>query len=539
MVLGLLTAIQVATGVWRIVVMFEEGLKWGFRPLALNAGFLEEIGLAAGLGFVAWWWLPRGERTAASWSLRFIVFAWVLALGQMGWVIASGFFEHGITWVLLALLFLAGTWARQRVSEDRPADASAAAGAPSSRPAHPALIGAVIFWLLQFPHLFFPYHWTDTKDIWACRTVAFEARGDLSGIFQCLDPGRPPLHSILLWLGHTNGTMEGRLLPFLMVGAFGCLVYYQLRRVAPRLAPWGLLWFFVTVRVYQGAVSNYADVPTMIALGTGVFLAVDDGRLVGSRWLAVLFAVVAGAAAALIKRDGGALFFVATMVLVWLARRRSDPRLYAAMVGATLGLVAWSLRPVELRVPDVYRPSFSSFPFQDHRPSGAGGRATELVRWQPPRASRDKPETLRLQQVALGSLGPTTIGVTAKPDTARLSVHTYLTMLYGMQGQVLSHYGFCLFLPCWIILAFWVWRRHEGLSQDGRLWGWMGVLGWLAIVGIYFFQVSTGHPGRGSLYVIRTAFGRHLVHMFVFALLNMVALAEVLVYGSRAENAAV
>jgi hypothetical protein len=59
-------------------------------------------------------------------------------------------------------------------------------------------------------------------------------------------------------------------------------------------------------------------------------------------------------------------------------------------------------------------------------------------------------------------------------------------------------------------------------------------MGWLAIVGIYVVHVSTGHPYRGSLRVIRTAFGRHLVHMFVFALLSAAAMAEVLVARARA-----
>jgi hypothetical protein len=36
--------------------------------------------------------------------------------------------------------------------------------------------------------------------------------------------------------------------------------------------------------------------------------------------------------------------------------------------------------------------------------------------------------------------------------------------------------------------------------------------------------------------VIRTAFGRHLVHMFVFALLSAAAMADILVARARARS---
>jgi hypothetical protein len=110
-----------------------------------------------------------------------------------------------------------------------------------------------------------------------------------------------------------------------------------------------------------------------------------------------------------------------------------------------------------------------------------------------------------------------------------VTIQTYLTMFYGMQGQMLSHYGFGMFVPLWIIVAVWLWRKHERLPPEARLYTWIAVLGWLAIIGIYVLHVSTGHPYRGSLRVIRTAFGRHLVHMFIFALLSATAIADVLV----------
>lgn len=495
-VLGLLTAIQAGTALWRIGVMYQEGWKKGLRPLDLSLGLLEEIGLSLFIALVAWWWLPRKAATAAAWGLRFLVVAWTLAIGQLVWVLAFGFFEHGVSWAILLLLFAGGTVVRARSIEE-----SAPAAKVPKATTHPALLGGLIFWILQLPHLFFPYHWVDTKDIWACRTVAFDATGGLSGIFDCSDPGRPPLHSILLWLGHVNGTMEGRLLPFLAVGAFGLVLYHFLRRVAPALAPWGILWFFMTVRVYQGAVSSYADVPVMLAIAIGVFLAVDE-ELVPSRWQAVAFGVVAGAAAPLIKRDGGALIVVATAVLWWFLPRRREPRIYAALLGAAIGFTLWSTRPDFLYTPSVF--------------------------------------DLKIGAAEVPALPITLVSQESVSDAAVedsiATVQTYITMVYGMQGQILSHYGYGMFVPLWVILGVWVWRRRERLSPEARLFTWLAVLGWLAIVGIYVVHVSTGHAYRGSLKVIRTAFGRHLVHMFVFALLSAAALAEVLVARARARS---
>ena len=490
-VLAVLTAVQAMTGLWRIVIMYQEGLRAGPKPFEFSAGLLEEIGLSFFLALAAWWWLPRERWSWSRWAVNFIVMGWLLAIAQLLWVLTLGFFEHGVSWAILLLLFAFGTALRRR-----------SPGEPElkERKLHPALLAGLVFWLLQIPHLFFPYHWTDTKEIWACRTIAFDLRGGMVGVFDCLDPGRPPLHSILLWLGHTNGFIEGRLLPFLLVGAFGLVLYRFLKRVAPQLAPWGILWFFMTVRVYQGAVSSYADVPVMLAIAMGIFLALDE-RLTASRWQSVLFAMIAGAAAALIKRDGGALIIVATVVVWWLVPRRRDPRIYAALAGAALGFVIWSARPAHLAAPSVF----------DVRIGAVEAPA-------PP--------------IRLVSLEP----VQAPADSEEVTIQTYLTMFYGMQGQMLSHYGFSMFVPLWIILAIWFWQRHEHLSPDARVHTWIAVLGWLAIIGIYVLHVSTGHPYRGSLRVIRTAFGRHMVHMFVFALLSAAALADVLVARARAQS---
>ena len=495
LVLGVLTAVQVGIGLWRVIDLYQVSLRKGVTPFTPAITLLDEIGLSCAIAFVAWWWLPRNGRTWHGWAVHFILAGWILAIVQLAWVLLMGFFEHGVSWATLLLLVIGGTVVRGR-------DVPPAALEPTvARP--PALVGAVLFWLLQVPQLFFRYHWTDTKDIWACRTVAFDATGGLAGIFDCLDPGRPPLQSILLWLGHTNGMLEGRLLPFLMVGAFGLILYRVLRTLAPTLAPWGVLWFFMTVRVYQGAITSYADVPVMLAIAVGVLLAVRDD-LVASRGLAVAGALIAGAAATLIKRDGGVLIVVAAVVTWWFAPHRRDPRVYAAVIGVILGFVMWSVRPASLATPSVF----------DIQIGAAEAPALPLVpvSWQ-----EGVPDF--------------------RPDTASATLQTYVTMFYGMQGQMISHYGFGMFVPLWIILGVWLWRQRESLSPEGRLYSWIALAGWLAIIGMYVVHVSTGHAYRGSLRVIRTAFGRHLVHMYVFALLSAVAMAEALVARARARAA--
>lgn len=502
-VLGLLTAVQVGNGLWRIGVMYQEGLKFGFRPWVFSRGLLEEVLLSLLLGVIAWWWLPPGRRHWTGWAVRFLVFAWTLALVQLLWVMAGKRFEHGVSWAVLAVLLLAGTVARRWGDA---VDTVPPAGTTSWR--HPALLGAVAFWLLQLPHLVFPYHWTDAKTIWACRAITFEATGGLHGVFDCLDASRPPLHSILLWLGRTNVTFEGRLLPFLMVGACGIVVYHLLRKAAPGLAPWGLLWFFMTVRVYQGAVSSYADVPLMIAITVAVAIAADRDLVPGSG-LAILFGMVAGAAATLIKRDGAVMLFVATAVLVWFGSRRRSPRLYAGLAGAGLGVLLWLARPHELYAPDQYTAE-----------AAAAGRPKSTLA-SPLHGYVSSAEFHKHQK-----MGPRVL----PSDTMTVNATTFVTMAYGMQGQVLSHYGYSMFVPAWIILAVWVWRARLKLPPDARRWGWIGGLGWLAIVGLYVAAVLMGSPERATLYVIRTGFGRHLVHMFAFCLLHAAALASILLF---------
>src|SRR5207249_2219926 len=142
----------------------------------------------------------------------------------------------------------------------------------------------------------------------------------------------------------------------LLAAAFGFLFYHLLRRVAPRLAPWGVLWLFVTDHVMKGAVSFYAGVPVMIAATVAIVLAVDDGALAPRR-LAIIGAVIAGAAVALIRRDGLPEFAVAGAVVMMRTRAWREPRLWAAAAGAAVGYLSWTLRPAVLHAPPPFAPT--------------------------------------------------------------------------------------------------------------------------------------------------------------------------------------
>jgi hypothetical protein len=183
-------------------------------------------------------------------------------------------------------------------------------------------------------------------------------------------------------------------------------------------------------------------------------------------------------------------------VVVWFSTRRASPRLYGALAGAALGIALWAFRPAHIYVPDQY----------------SGVVDTSRTALHPP--------------VIVGKHK-----AIMPADTMQVTPQLFATMAYAMQGQVLSHYGFGMFVPAWIILAIWAWRVRLRLPPEARRWGWIGLLGWLAILGLYVGSIVTGHPELATDFVIRTGFGRHLVHMFVFCLLYATALAAALVYG--------
>jgi hypothetical protein len=484
-VLGLLTAVQVGIGTWRAAVMFQQGLAAGVRPVGPSAGLGADLLLCGLLALAAWWWLPaRGHRSAAAWALRFLTLTWVVALVDYGWALATGRLAPAVTWVALGVAFIAGVWVR-RTGPSPSEDRTTATEPAVSRSVHPALWLALAFFLAEVPHLVFPYHYTDAVEIWACRAFKFAERGALSGIFDCLDPPPPPLHSVILWMGVGDPTFQGRLLPLLLFGAFVLLFYYLLRRVAPALAPWGLVWLLVTDHVLKGQITAYAGVPVMLAIAVAIVVATDDGALIPTRALALTIGAVAGAAVALIRRDGLPEFVVAMGVLIWLASppQRRDWRLWAPLAGAAVGYLSWTLRPAAVHAPALFAP------------------------------------TLAAQSEA---------AVSALRAMARLA--------YGVQGQVFSHYGYGAFAWSWLIVVIWVARRGGGGGVGGegeatraalaRRFGLAGLAGWVATYAAYAALTFLGQPHMSTLFIIHTGFGRHLVHFYPFCLLHAVASAE-------------
>ena len=470
--LGALTAAQVGIGTWRAGVMLREGIGAGVLPFVAS-GIVGELALSVVLAWLAWWWLPvnGARRSAAAWAVRFILLAWTLVLTHYAFAMATGGFARLVTPIALASLAVLGAWVRRWSGSPTPVSTS-----PAPDTWHPALFLAAAFWVYQLAHLAFPYHFTDAHDIWACRAIKFAEHGALTGVFDCLDPARPPLYSVMLWLGVGDPTFQGRLLPTLLVGAFGIVFYHLLRRVAPRLAAWGLLWLFVTDHVMKGAVSFYAGVPVMVVACVAVALWVDDGTLAPRR-LAIAGAAIAGAAVALIRRDGLPEFAIAGAVVMVLTRAWREPRLWAAAAGVAIGYLTWTLRPAILHAPPLFAPMLD-----------------------PP-----TPVTLASAAQAMGRL------------------------LYGAQGQVFSHYGYGVFAWSWIVVAVWAVRWKTGNLALATQLGLAGLAAWVTTLALYAILTFAGHPQMSTLFVIRTGFGRHLVHFYPLCLLHAVSLGERLV----------
>ncbi|OLC06588.1 MAG: hypothetical protein AUH78_02195 [Gemmatimonadetes bacterium 13_1_40CM_4_69_8] len=493
-VLGLLTAVQLGIGAWRAGVMLREGLAAGVRPLGPSPGLGADLLMCGLLALAAWWWLPLhasgadGPRRAAAWALRFLLVAWGLAIAHYAWGLALGRLTPSLTWPVLVFYFVGGAWVRRAPvsAAPTPPPDPALTAPPSPAPRrHPALWLALACYGAQVPHIFFPYHYTDAQQIWACRAFKFAERGALTGVFDCLDPVRPPLHSLILWLGVGDPTFQGRLLPLLLFGAFALLFYQLLRRVAPRLAPWGLVWLLATDHVFKGQVSAYAGVPVMIAIAAAIAVASDDGALVSSRGLGLAMGAVAGATIALIRRDGLPEFLVAMAVLIWTARERRDLRLWLPLAGAAAGYLSWTLRPAALEAPVGFAPTLGVLP--------------PLPQWAP----APVPAPLAMTRLA-----------------------------YGVQGQVFSHYGYGAFAWAWVIVVIWAARSVPRTGTDlARRLGLAGLAGWVGTYAVYAALTFLGQPQMSTLFVIRTGFGRHLVHFFPLCLLHATATAERLLWG--------
>jgi len=459
--------------------MLEEALAVGAQPLGWSRALGGELLLCVLLAGCAWWWLPapgRGVRSAGAWGVRFLLLIWWVVLWHYTWALRSGTgaLNPDVTWLALVVAAAIGFVARRSpAGGPLPAAALPSVAAPAGRL---AITLAALFYAAQAVHLVFPYQWTDTRTMWACRAFKFVTRGGLAGVSDCLDPARPPLHSIVLWLGIGDPLFQGRLLPFLMMGAFGLVLYAVLQRVAPRLAPWGLLWFFATDTLFRDAITNYAGAPEMMAIGVAVIVATDDGGLGVARWLSLAGGVLAGAAIALVKRDGLPEYVAAFAVLVLVSRNRRDLRLWVPLLGIAAGYASWAFWLRGMQVGSRLAPALS----------GAG--ASEPA-WR-----------------VIGRL------------------------LFGVQGQVFSHYGWGAFVWAWIIVAVWAATGGGNGERPGgdlaRRYGWFGLAGWFATLGAYGALSFLGHPEMSSLFGIRTGFGRHLLHFFPFCLVHATAAAE-------------
>jgi len=72
----------------------------------------------------------------------------------------------------------------------------------------------------------------------------------------------------------------------------------------------------------------------------------------------------------------------------------------------------------------------------------------------------------------------------------------------------------------------WAARRATGNLPLATLMGLAGLAAWLATLALYAILTFTGHPQMSTLFIIRTGFGRHLVHFYPLCLLHAVSLGE-------------
>lgn len=335
-----LLAAQVAILAVQHVTFFSELFRFQSRlegRLPAGAGSSVPLLLAA-LGAAALWagrpW--SWERFAAGGLATFAgaglaVYAVALATGRLfGW----------LPWGVFAFSAALGAWA----AHGRPA--APALETRASLSVFDALSMLVLSTLLV-PAVF-PYVAFDAKFVWAWRAYAMRDESFAHAVTACTRPGYPPLDSILLWLGIGDPLFEGRLLPWLLLVLFAVFFRARLARIAPGLAPAGLLFLLATVHVWQGVATYYADVPLMIyaAAGSLLVLGLPSGaapprfdRAAGGLCLA---------AAALVRPDGFVCLGVVVLAALWAARGR----LKAAAAPLGFGAAAWAtwaLRPASLR----------------------------------------------------------------------------------------------------------------------------------------------------------------------------------------------
>lgn len=221
----------------------------------------------------------------------------------------------------------------------------------------------------------FPYIAYDASLIWAWRAYAMRDQGFAYAVTRVLRPDYPPVDSILLWLGVGDPLFEGRLLPAVLLVLFAMFFRARLARIAPALAPAGLLFLVATVHVWRGLATYYADVPLMIFLVAGSLLVLGLPR--AGDGTAPAFDRAAGAlclaAAALVRPDGGVCLGVVACSALWRERELARRAFLPAAV-ACVAWVSWALRPAMLR------PAASGFLFSGSQWREAGATAADAVR---------------------------------------------------------------------------------------------------------------------------------------------------------------
>lgn len=350
---------------------------------------------------------------------------------------------------------------------------------PEPRPAAWDAASALVLATLFVPAVF-PYIHYDTKLIWACRAFALEKAPLLASLAGCLCPTYPPAWSILLWLGIDEPIFQGRLLVWLLLPLFALLFRARLARAEASLAAPALLFTLVTVHVWQGAATYYANVPLMVFLVAGSLLVLGLPRRRESGGASsgeLLAGALCLGAAVLIRPDGVYYLGVVAVAAAWLRMTRRFSFPMWPFLGAALAAASWAFRPAPLR---------ETASFFTH--------ASALWR---------------------------TTGATAGEAVRRI----LLVFLNGWQGQWLSHKGFGVVFYLFAGLALWLWRRKPGAVEDTRFFGLVSVGSLLAVMACYaaipFFgdpRVAC-QPGETDylacyLSFIRVGLGRMTVHLY-------------------------
>ncbi len=303
------------------------------------------------------------ERFAAAGLATFAASGLAVYAAALAW----GRLFAWLPWAVLALSAVLGATAARSTP---PVRAPAEAHAPLS---WFDVLSALFLATLVVPAVF-PCIAFDATLIWAWRAYAMRDQGFAFAVTRVLRPDYPPLDSILLWLGASDPLFEGRLLPVVLLVLFAVLFRARLARIAPSLAPAGLLFLVATVHVWRGLATYYADVPLMIFLVAGSLLVLGLPR--GGDGRASAFDRTAGAlclaAAALMRPDGGVCLGIVAFAALW-RERASARRAFLPAVAACAAWASWALRPASLR------PAAGGFLFSGSQWREAGSTAAEAV----------------------------------------------------------------------------------------------------------------------------------------------------------------